>query len=134
MTGFTIYPDKMTSCRVMMIGLIGVVVIGAYLFYENRGEKVMIFQEELKELKIQNDALLLSNKKLDKSNERLKIKQDSLKELLAVKAKKVKELKQIKDEKIKAIEHYTNDELFLFFTKLVPTSREVDTDSTRAER
>ena len=117
-----------------MIVLIGVVATGAYLFYENRDEKVRIYQEELKELKVQNDALLLSNKKLDKSNEWLKVKQDSLKELLAVKAKKVKELKQRKDEKIKAIEHYTNDELFLFFAKLIPTSREFNTDSTGAER
>ncbi|HEY9084017.1 MAG TPA: hypothetical protein VIN73_11835 [Vicingaceae bacterium] len=116
----------MISCRVIMIGLIGLVVTGAYFFYENRDEKVRIYQEELKELNIQNDRLLLNNKILDKSNEGLKVKQDSLKEVLVNKAKKINELKQKKNERINAIEHYTNDELFLFFAR-------VDTDSTKTE-
>lgn len=117
----------MDACKVILIVVIGAVLTGAWFFYENQDEKVREYKDELEGLKAQNDTLLWKNKQLDKSNEGLMVKQDSLTKLLTGQAQKMNELKQMKYEKIKAIEHYTNDELFLFFSK-------IDTDSTRAKR
>ena len=116
----------MGNCKTILIVVIGVVLIGAYFFYENQDEKIRIYKEELNNLKVQNDTLLVKNKRLDESIELFKTKQDSVRELLTIKSKKIKQLKQTSHEKIKAIEHYTNDKLFRFFAN-------VNTDSTRAE-
>jgi hypothetical protein len=121
------HPDGMDACKVILVVIIGTVLAGAWFFYKNQDEKVREYKEELEGLKAQNDTLLWKNKQLDKSNEGLMVKQDSLKKLLTGQAQKMNELKQMKYEKIKAIEHYTNDELFLFFSRINP-------DSTRAER
>ena len=116
----------MGNCKTILIVVIVAVLTGGYFFCENQDEKVEIYKEELKNLKVKNDTLLAKNKRLDEGIELLKIEQDSVKELLTVKSKRIKQLKQINHEKIKAIEHYTNDKLFRFFAN-------VNTDSTRAE-
>jgi|GEM_PF-1185460 DnaJ-domain-containing protein 1 len=123
----------MNNCKVIVMLVIGAVLTGVYFFNENKEKTLRVYKEELMLLKAQNDTLLWKNKKLDKRHEGLKIKQDSLKALLVSKTKRINELKQLKYEKINAIEHYTNDELYLFFSKLAPRGREFNTDSTRAE-